>query len=77
MLPQKFAKTFAKAGLNIEEFTIPLEMASHRLKPNGVHIGKGIENWNGAWDAFLKTTPNPSREQILEQLTKMRKDSRI
>ncbi len=73
LLPQ--SKTlkpfFDRAGINIEDFKIPLDVAKHRLKPDGVHtIGGG--NWNKVWKEYFDATPNASRAQILEQLAKMR-----
>jgi hypothetical protein len=55
---------------------VKVPKAKHRLKPGGAHTGKGIENWNGAWKAFFdgfKNGAKPTREQILEQLAKMRR----
>ena len=72
LLPQ--AKTlrpyFEKAGLNIEEFKIPLSKERHILKPDGVHTGPN--NWNKQWRDFFKTYPDATKAEILEQLTKMR-----
>jgi hypothetical protein len=44
------------------------------LKPGGLHTGKGAENWNGAWKEFFRQNPNPSKQEILDQLAKMRED---
>ena len=45
-LPKKFIKYFMDCGLNIEEFVIIMRVADHRLKPDGLHTGKGR---GGAW----------------------------
>ena len=74
LLPREFEEKFAKAGLNIEEYVIDLNKARHRLKPDGLHTGKGAENWNGAWREFFRKHPNASRKQILGQLCQMKKD---
>ncbi|GIW98369.1 MAG: hypothetical protein KatS3mg111_1702 [Pirellulaceae bacterium] len=62
---------FERAGLDIEDFKIPLDQAKHRLKPNGIHTNGG-GNWNRVWEEFFKKNPTASAEEILEQLAKMR-----
>ena len=74
-LPSQFIKNFERAGIkNIDDYIIQIDKAAHRLKPNGLHTGKGAENWNGAWKEFFGNSPNASKQQILDQLSKMRKD---
>ncbi len=73
LLPRQFADKFKAVGLEIEEFKIPLTKDIHSLKPNGIHT-KGGGNWNAVWKQFFETHKKPEREQILEQLEKMRKD---
>ena len=72
-LPRAFKSQFEKAGLNIEEYAIDLSKDAHRLKPKGLHTGKGTDNWNGAWKQFFGLNPNANKAQILGQLSKMRK----
>jgi hypothetical protein len=71
-LPKQFRDQFRKVGLNIEDYVIDLDKAAHRLKPGGLHTGRGAENWNGAWRDFFRNNPNPSRQDIVKQLTSMR-----
>jgi len=73
LLPQAFASFFERAGLDIEDHTIPLTRAQHRLRPNGVHA-QGAEGWNQVWGRWIADHPNARKEQILKQLAKMRKD---
>jgi RHS repeat-associated protein len=75
LLPQavRFRKFFERAGLNIEDFRIPLDAAKHRLNPGGVHTNSG-GNWNRVWDDFFKGNPNATRQEILDQLASMRRD---
>ncbi len=75
LLPQaqRFRKFFERAGLDIEDFKIPLDRAKHRLKPDGVHTNSG-GNWNRVWDNFFEANPNATKGQILRQLDRMRKD---
>jgi hypothetical protein len=68
------ATYFERAGLDIEDYKIPLNKAAHRLRPNGIHTGPYAESWNGVWDQFFKANPNASKQEILDQLEKMRND---
>lgn len=44
MLPEEFIGYFKKAGLDIEDFKLPLDKAKHRLKKgNGIHTKAGGE----------------------------------
>jgi RHS repeat-associated protein len=65
-LPQQFAKQCKRAGLDIEDFTIKISRAQHRLKPGGLHTGP--ENWNKLWKIFFKENRNPTKEQIINFL---------
>ena len=74
LLPQAkgLKEFFTRAGLDIEKFKIPLDTATHRLKPNGVHTG--TENWNKIWNEFIEANPNATKQEILDQLAKMRQE---
>ena len=76
LLPQakEFNAFFKAAGLDSKAYTIVLEKAAHRLSPDGLHTGQGIENWNGAWKDFFRKNPSASRRGILDQLDTMMKD---
>jgi len=65
-LPRQFQSQFERAGLNIEDFTIPMDKAAHRLKPDGLHTGS--DNWNRQWQDFFNANPNAGQDAILEQL---------
>ena len=43
------------------------------LHTGGVHTNSG-GNWNGVWDEFFKENPNATRQEILDQLSRMRSD---
>jgi len=75
LLPQakRFSQYFKRAGLNSNDYTIPLTRARHRLLPDGIHTKSGGD-WNGVWDAFFRANSDPSRTQILNQLARMRRD---
>ena len=73
LLPQskKLKAFFESAGLDIEDFKIPLTPAKHILKPDGIHTISG-GNWNKVWADFFEVNPNASKGQILDQLSSMR-----
>ncbi len=73
LLPKskKFRSFFEGAGLDIEDFKIPLPKDAHRLKPNGIHTNGG-GNWNKVWKKYIDEYPNASRSDILEQMKRMR-----
>jgi hypothetical protein len=75
LLPQaaRFRQFFERAGLDIEEFKIPLDRATHRLNPGGVHTRRGGD-WNGVWDDFFRVNPNATQQEILSQMARMRQD---
>ena len=68
-MPRQFKDQFERAGLNIEDYKIPIDKAAHRLKPDGLHTGPN--NWNNQWQDFFNANPNAGRNAILEQLLKM------
>ena len=76
LLPQSqnLKPFFERAGLNIEDWTTPLRKDLHTLKPLGIHAGKFEESWNGQWQQFFTKFPNANKQQILDQLAKMRKE---
>ena len=77
-LPRKRKKYFIDANLDIEDYIIIITAAKHRLKPKGLHTGKGRGgDWNTEWDEFIKkhpveTTPDV-KERIEEKLEEMKK----
>ena len=71
-LPRQFEDWFNRVGLKIEDFVIRIGRKAHRMKPNGLHVGKGEANWNGAWEAFVRRVPDATKRQILNQLARMR-----
>jgi hypothetical protein len=60
---------FKKAGLDPDDFVVCLERGKHRLKPGGLHTGS--DNWNALWKKFFDTVPNPTKEQVTQQLKNM------
>jgi len=57
--------------MDIEKFKITLDVARHRLLPNGVHTNNG-GNWNMVWKEFFKVNPAATKDQIIKQLIDMR-----
>jgi hypothetical protein len=52
---------------------VELDKAVHRINPGGLHTNSG-GNWNRVWREFFARNKTPTRQQILDQLAKMRKD---
>jgi Predicted lipoprotein of unknown function (DUF2380) len=63
-LPRKFVNYFLDCGLRIDDFMIIMRLADHRLKPDGLHTGKGKGgDWNRDWEEFIdKHPPENTRE---------------
>jgi hypothetical protein len=70
-LPQQFERQFKRAGLDVEDYKIPLDRSDHRLKPGGLHTG--TNSWNKQWADFFETNPYAEKLDILNQLDKMQK----
>ena len=60
-------------GLDVENYVEPLEFERHRMKGTGVHSGPYPESWNGQWRQFIRKNKGASKQEILDQLAKMRK----
>lgn len=77
LLPKaaEFRRFFDAAGLDVEDFKIPLTRAEHRLKPGGLHTGP--DNWNAQWRRFFSENPNATRGQILGHLDEMKERAGI
>jgi hypothetical protein len=73
-LPREFAAQFRRAGIdNLDDYIVELDKAVHRINPGGLHTNSG-GNWNRVWREFFARNKTPTRQQILDQLAKMRKD---
>ncbi|MCB9846361.1 MAG: DUF2380 domain-containing protein [Phycisphaeraceae bacterium] len=74
-LPREFRGFFAEHGLEIDDFVRPLDKSNHRLRSDGLHcVTEDRCTWNKAWDDWIRQNPDASRDKILEQLEKMRRD---
>lgn len=79
-LPKQWQKHFKAAGIDIEEFVIVMTVAKHRLKPHGLHTGKGRGgDWNTRWKKFFRendpeNTPE-FRSKIIEEYEKMKEET--
>lgn len=73
-LPEAFVKYFKDAGLEIADFIIILTAAKHRLKPGGLHTGKGKGgDWNTEWKEYIDENPEHDAKKIVRKLKKMKK----
>jgi hypothetical protein len=66
LLPRQFEPQFKAAGLEIEDYTMPLEQGAHRLLPEGLHTGP--MNWNWQWKQFFDIYPDAKADEILDFL---------
>jgi RHS repeat-associated protein len=65
-LPREFRSEFAKAGINIEDYTMRLPRGLHRLTPDNIH-----PEYNAEWKRFFRKYPDPTKAQILEELARI------
>lgn len=74
-LPQKYADKFEALGLDIEDYLIDIDIQDHRLLPNGLHTADvWEESWNQRWKGFFAEFRTPTRQQVLDFLTRLRKE---
>lgn len=78
-LPKEFVEYFLKCNLKIKDFLIIMRAADHRLKPEGVHTGKGRGgDWNTELRRFMNTYPasdsEEHRDRIKNKLREMTKE---
>jgi RHS repeat-associated protein len=73
LLSQTFESFWRSAGINDwEKFKIYLPKPEHRMKiGQGLHTGKGLENWNPAWEAWINKNPNATQTEVWGQLYEM------
>jgi hypothetical protein len=68
-LPKAFVNYFLDCGLKIEEFIMIMRAADHRLKPDGLHTGKGRGgDWIREWDEFIEDHPARNTEKRQTQI---------
>jgi RHS repeat-associated protein len=71
IIPQQFAPLMPE-GISVQDYIVQLPRYLHRLKPFGVHTGRGVQNWSGKWRQFLNEVDNsPTVRQIQQQVNKM------
>jgi hypothetical protein len=72
-LPQAFRDQFERAGLDIDN---PAYGRWVEGSPPGRHQNWSYE-FNQEWRAFFRRKPNPSRQEILDQMNRLRADPRF
>ncbi|MBN1206133.1 MAG: TIGR02269 family lipoprotein [Myxococcaceae bacterium] len=55
-----FREWFANRKINIDEYTMPLEVEKHR----SIHRGAKGGPWNAAWDKFIFENPGATKDEI-------------
>ena len=77
IFPVKNKEWFTDKGIDIDQFTIPLERHTHL---SGVHgrggfVGPGNVilqgNWNKKWDEFIEAKPRATKEEIYQYAGKL------
>ena len=69
LLPRQFSAFFARAGINVDDFTVQMDRGVHMvLHGRG---GSYAESWNPLWQRFLFQNPNANSAQMLEYLKAM------
>jgi len=58
--PRAFREWFARQGIDIDAYILPLEVSEHRR----IHHGPDGGPWNAAWDKFIKAHPRAPPEEI-------------
>ena len=79
---EKLAAHFAESGLPIEDFIVIMKAGDHRLKPDGLHTGKGRGgDWNREWEEFSKEFParntREHQDRIKDKLEEMKKRYKV
>ena len=69
LLPRQFSAFFARAGINVDDFTVQMDRGVHMV----LHGRGGLyaESWNPLWQRFLFQNPNANSAQMLEYLKAM------
>jgi len=60
IFPQAFREWFEGKKINIDSYTIPLEVEKHR----SIHRGANGGPWNAAWDKFIRENGGAPQEEI-------------
>ncbi|MBN1209825.1 MAG: TIGR02269 family lipoprotein [Myxococcaceae bacterium] len=60
IFPRAFKLWFTRQGVDIEKFTMLLEVEKHR----SIHRGERGGPWNAAWDRFIQENPRATKEEI-------------
>ncbi len=74
LFSQQFKGFFKNAGIDIDNYTVALGRTVHLSKVHGRGGGALRGNWNKEWSDFISKNPNANREQIFQQMNKMRRD---
>ncbi|WP_155949902.1 DUF2380 domain-containing protein [Xanthomarina gelatinilytica] len=65
IFPQQFGSWFAKRGISINDFTIPLSQRAHLRGVHGKGLdGKFIGRWNQRWLEFIENNPNANASEV-------------
>jgi hypothetical protein len=74
VFPQQFRDFFAKRGVDIDEFTVPLTQGQHLQGVHGTGNALAPGRWNQVWDDFIRANPNATAKEIYQQAGTMMDD---
>ncbi|MBN1207084.1 MAG: TIGR02269 family lipoprotein [Myxococcaceae bacterium] len=60
LFPKEFKEWFREKGIDIDQYTMPLEVEEHRR----IHRGKDGGPWNEAWRKYIENNPNALKPEI-------------
>lgn len=72
LLPQEFRDFFAKSGIDVDDYIIPLHWETHLKHVHGGGPKGG--DWNAGWATWIGNNPNPSKLEVLQQIDFMKSD---
>jgi hypothetical protein len=66
IFPEQFRSLFEKAGIEIDNFTVPLTESTHLKGVHGRGLGDLPGGWNGRWSDFFSANPNATATEIYQ-----------
>jgi uncharacterized lipoprotein (TIGR02269 family) len=60
IFPRAFRPWFTDRGIDIDKYVMPLKVEKHR----SIHHGANGGPWNAAWEQWIRTYDNPTKEEI-------------
>jgi hypothetical protein len=71
IFPRQFEDFFAKRGVEIDDFTVPLTRGQHLKAVHGTGDTLSPGRWNQVWEEFIRANPNATAKDIYQQAGRM------